>query len=101
MKEYIFIFLLLISANKFKAQSIYLGTKSYSSTEIWRFKNAPDPKWGNIKHDVYSEISIARDGNLGMLIISTVVLDQVEKISESLSVPVPEIFHELNMKKNG
>ena len=73
--------ILLFLAKTFYAQSIFLGTKSYPTTGIWKFKNAADPAWGSLEHNVYSEISIAKNNNSGMLIISTEVYSSVYKLA--------------------
>ena len=80
MKKLLFFLIFLFSANTFYAQNIFLGTKSYPTTGIWSFKNAPDPKWGSISHDVYSGISIAKNNNSGMLVITSEAFSQDYKI---------------------
>ncbi len=80
MKKLLFLLVLLFSLNIIYAQNIFLGTKSYSTTGIWKFKNAADPALGSLGYITYSEISIAKNNNSGMLIISTEVFAQAYKL---------------------
>lgn len=81
MKNFLFVLILLCSSNIFYAQSIFIGTKSYPTTGIWKFKNAADPSLGSLGYINYSEISIAKNNSSGMLIISTNVYSQAYKIA--------------------
>jgi hypothetical protein len=80
MKKLLFLLVLLFSLNIIYAQNIFLGTKSYPTTGIWRFKNADNPKVGSLAYIEYSEISIAKNNNSGMFIISTGVYSQETKL---------------------